>query len=140
MKKVIDERQEKDMYVIEHYGFWIAFYGLLGIVLYKVIAGYSFLSFVLEVCLLLTLIFTIIIGYYKKGIWRPYAKASQKEYIMTSIITFMAIVIIYLLIQIVRKVKLTLYLIGIDLLLGLIGGIIVYILAYILGQHIIKKE
>lgn len=140
MKRVIDERQERDLYVIEHYGFWIAFYGLLGIILYQTMFKDLFYSFIFEIILFITLSLIIIIGCIKKEIWHPYAKASQREYVSAAIITFISVFIVYLLILITRNTIITLSLIGNAVLLGLGGSSIVYILSYFLGKYIIKRE
>lgn len=58
-KQIIDERQEHDMYVIEHYGFWMAFWGLLAMILIQLILGKPSESFIYEWLLFMILAVSI---------------------------------------------------------------------------------
>lgn len=139
-KQIIDERQEHDMYVIEHYGFWMAFWGLLAMILIQLILGKPSESFIYEWLLFMILAVSMTIGCAKKGIWSPKAKPSQKEYIKTAIIVFGAVVCLLLFIQAFRGEAFGLFTIMVDLGCGLFGAIVAYSVSFMLGEKIKKDE
>lgn len=139
-KKIIDERQERDMLLVEHYGFWFAFYSLLAIILIQSIIGKSLDYFIYEWGIFMILTLFVIIGFAKKGIWRPTAKPSQKEYISTAAIMFIVAIGLLLCIQWVRKVSLTMELFILDVGIALLVAFFVYIISYILGSKIKKMD
>ena len=67
---IIDERQIFEMYKVEHYRFWILFYGLLAVLLIETCVLEAPVQYVTPIWIVFMVgaIYSVI-AYYRKGIW-----------------------------------------------------------------------
>ncbi|MBU4439657.1 MAG: hypothetical protein L6276_14200 [Acetobacterium sp.] len=95
-KKVVDERQEMELYKIEHVCFWIVFWLLLGsIVVQSMFLNAPFSQWGFEWAVFMICCIGVIVGCYKKGQWDFYSKPTTKNYLLYSLIGAGAFAIIY---------------------------------------------
>ena len=95
-KKVVDERQELELYKIEHVCFWILFWLLLGsIIVQSMILNAPFSQWGFEWSIFMVGCIGVIVGCYKKGQWDFYSKPTTKNYLIYSLIGSAAFAIIY---------------------------------------------
>ena len=98
MKKIVDERQEKELLTIEHYGFWAMNWILFATIMYKSFfveqsnLGGEWVAFMVG-CLV------IVVGCIKKGLWNYTSEPTFKNYtfysglfslIFSALVTFRA--------------------------------------------------
>ncbi|AWW27821.1 DUF6773 family protein [Acetobacterium carbinolicum] len=96
MKKVVDERQELELYKIEHLCFWIVFWLLLGsIIVQSMFLNAPFSQWGFEWAIFMISCGGVIVGCYKKGQWDFYSKPTTKNYLIYSLIGAGAFAIIY---------------------------------------------
>jgi len=96
MKKVVDERQELELYKIEHLCFWIVFWLLLGsIIVQSMFLNAPFSQWGFEWTIFMISCGGVIVGCYKKGQWDFYSKPTTKNYLIYSLIGAGAFAIIY---------------------------------------------
>ena len=95
-KKVVDERQELELYKIEHVCFWILFWLLLGsIIVQSMILNAPFSQWGFEWSIFMVGCIGVIVGCYKKGQWDFYSKPTTKNYLIYSLIGSGAFAVIY---------------------------------------------
>lgn len=83
-KKVVDERQELELLQIEHFCFWIVFWGLcISIVVQLSFMGAPFKQVAAEFFILMAGSIGILVGCVKKGQWDYYTMPNTKTYIVT---------------------------------------------------------
>lgn len=84
---IIDERQIFEMYKVEHYRFWIFFYGLLAVLLIETCVLEAPVQYVTPIWIVFMVgaIYSVI-AYYRKGIWDGNnAKPTYKKSLLYSI-------------------------------------------------------
>lgn len=102
MKKIIDERQEMDMLKVEHIGFWVMFWGLLGAIIIQTILYPADLKKIVgEMIIFIIGCIVVLIGYIRKGVWDYYTEPTVRNYIIYSVIG----TIIFTIIDIISKYK-----------------------------------
>ena len=86
-KKVVDERQELELYKIEHVCFWIVFWLLLGsIIVQSMFLNAPFSQWGFEWTIFMISCGGVMVGCYKKGQWDFYSKPTTKNYLIYSLI------------------------------------------------------
>jgi uncharacterized membrane protein len=95
-KKVVDERQELELYKIEHVCFWLLFWLLLGsIIIQSMILNAPFSQWGFEWGIFMVGCIGVIVGCCKKGQWDFYSKPTTKNYLLYSLIGSGAFALIY---------------------------------------------
>ena len=95
-KKVVDERQELELYKIEHVRFWIVFWLLLGsIIVQSMFLNAPFSQWGFEWAVFMISCGGVMVGCYKKGQWDFYSKPTTKNYLIYSLIGSGAFAVIY---------------------------------------------
>ena len=95
-KQVVDERQEMELYKIEHVCFWIVFWLLLGrIMVQSMFLNAPFSQWGFEWVIFMICCGGVIVGCYKKGQWDLYSKPTTKNYLIYSLIGSGAFAVIY---------------------------------------------
>ncbi|MBO5999139.1 MAG: hypothetical protein J6P87_05590 [Lachnospiraceae bacterium] len=85
-KNNLDERQEQALLKIEHNGCWLAFWGLLAvIVVQQFIVGFDFGYIAGEWIIFMALCLYLLAGSMKNGIWDRHLKADLKTNILVSL-------------------------------------------------------
>ena len=75
----LDERQKMDMYEVEHYSFWVLFWGMLIVLVVETMILDAPKEYVIPIFIVfMTGAIVSVIGYYKKGIWD--GKTSKPSY------------------------------------------------------------
>lgn len=86
MKKIVDERQEREMLKIEHIGFWIMFWSLFGsIIIQTILYPADFKRITGEIIVFLIGCIVTLICCFRKGFWDYYSEPSIKNYFLYSI-------------------------------------------------------
>jgi len=86
-RKVVDERQEREMMGIERIGFWIMYFGLVAALLVQLLVldfDIAHLSGKLTMLLIGTA--WLVVGYYRKGLWDYFFNPGIKSYTFTGVI------------------------------------------------------
>lgn len=87
MKSNLDERQELKLLKIQHYGCWLAFWGLLADILIQMILGNMvFKNFIGEVIVFMSLVIYLVVASLKEGIWDRKYKPNLKTNLLFSTI------------------------------------------------------
>lgn len=95
-KKVVDERQEMELYKIEHVCFWLVLWLLLGsIIIQSMFLNAPFSQWGFEWVILMICCGGVTVGYYKKGQWDYYSKPTTKNYLIYSLIGSGGFAVIY---------------------------------------------
>lgn len=86
-KKIIDERQEMELYKIEHIFFWIVYWLLLAsIIIQATFMNAPFSNWAFEWFIFMIGSIGLGIGSYRKGQWDYYTKPTLKSYLLYSLI------------------------------------------------------
>ncbi|AFA47591.1 DUF6773 family protein [Acetobacterium woodii] len=143
-KKVIDERQEMELYKVEHIWFWIVFWLLLGSIIIQAFflnapfSQWGFEWFIFMICCIGSFI-----GYYRKGQWDYYSKPSVKSYLLYSLIgsgIFAIIVAISLALNNDYLKNDLLVLVFMTLFIFVMLFIIMFVVFFISGSMIKKRQ
>ena len=87
MKKIVDERQERELLKVEHYGFWIMFWALFASIIFQIIFFDNGTSLVGgEMVVLLISAVAIIIGCCIKGVWCYTSEPTIKNYLIYDVL------------------------------------------------------
>ena len=89
-KSNLDEMQEQALLKIEHYGFWLAFWGLLAAMAIQALLGVAFSSLLGEWIVFMVLALYIVIACLRKGIWDRHLKANRKTNLIVSLLAAVA--------------------------------------------------
>ncbi|MEG1994219.1 MAG: DUF6773 family protein, partial [Oscillospiraceae bacterium] len=81
MKKIVDERQERELLVVEHYGFWTMYWILLAGIMYQVFFAEKS-NILVEWIAFMVGCFVIIWGCWKNGLWDYTSEPSTKNYLI----------------------------------------------------------
>ncbi|MGE4507891.1 MAG: DUF6773 family protein [Eubacteriaceae bacterium] len=86
IKKVIDERQEMELYKIEHLFFWTVYWLLLAaIIIQSTFMEAPFIDWAFEWFIFMFASIGVLVGCYKKGQWDYYTKPTMKSYMLYSL-------------------------------------------------------
>lgn len=95
-KKIVDERQEMELYKIEHVCFWLVFWLLLGsIIIQSMFLNAPFTQWGFEWVIFMVCCGGVLVGCYQKGQWDFYTKPTTKNYLIYSLIGAGAFAVIY---------------------------------------------
>lgn len=85
-RKIVDERQEKEMMQIERSGFWIMLFILAGSILVQLIAfDINLLHIAGESVAIIIGCMWIMIGFIRRGLWDYFSKPGTKSYVIYSV-------------------------------------------------------
>lgn len=145
IKKLVDERQEQELHEIEHYGFWIMYWGLFAtIIAQSFVMNIPFKQFAGEWLVFMIGSVVIIVGCVKKGLWDYYSKPSWKNYFLTSVIGTLGISIIFGISKYVQYESLRSHLLDRLLPIVLIFAtpifIMIFICCAVLGKMVLNKQ
>lgn len=83
MKKIVDERQERELLRVEHYGFWVMFWVLFAVINYEVLFLENGISMIWgEMLVLMIGAVVVVIGCVKKGVWCYSSEPTIKNYLI----------------------------------------------------------
>lgn len=104
LKNKLDERQENALKTIESQGFWIAFWGLLAILILKIIVlpPQSFKSILPEWALFMVLALYVVVQCLRHNIWSRCAEPSAKTNALASAIAGLAIAAVVIVMGMVK--------------------------------------
>ena len=87
MKKIVDERQERELLKVEHYGFYVMFWTLLAVIVYQVVFMDNGITRVFgETVVLLIGAIVVLIGCIKKGVWCYSSEPTIKNYLIYDVL------------------------------------------------------
>lgn len=93
-KNNLDEMQEKKLLNIEHNGMWLAFWGLLAVMIIQICMGADFKQYAGEwVVFLLLCIYTLICSI-KNGIWDRHLKPNLRTNALISLLGALAVSVV----------------------------------------------
>ena len=78
-KSNLDERQEKELLKIEHNGFWLAYMGLLALILVECVLNFDYRAVLGSLILMLVLCVYMIVACMRAGIWDRHLKPNLKN-------------------------------------------------------------
>lgn len=92
-KNKLDEMQEKKLLKIEHFGMWIAFWGLFAALVIQRILGAELKQVAGEAMILLVVCLYLLVASLKNGIWDRHLKPNLKTNLMVSLCAAVAVAI-----------------------------------------------
>ena len=90
-KSNLDEMQEQALLKIEHYGFWLAFWGLLTIMAIQALLGVAFSSLLGEWIIFMVLCVYAVVSCLRHGLWDRNLKPNLKTNLLVSILPGLAV-------------------------------------------------
>ena len=90
-KSNLDEMQEQALLKIEHYGFWLAFWGLLTIMAIQALLGVAFSSLLGEWIIFMVLCVYALVSCLHHGLWDRNLKPNLKTNLLVSIVPGLAV-------------------------------------------------
>lgn len=135
LQKTVDERQEKELKIIESFAFWVMFWFLsFSIVFQLFILKAHFLQLAGELITLTIGAMIQLVGYSKKGEWGYYSKPCWKSYFLTgTVLALMELVIFSFMIK--TENRLIIIVVG-----AIITFLIGFLLSAVLGHYVNKKR
>ena len=85
-KNNLDEMQEQELLKIEHNGCWLAFWGLLAVMVIQMVMGVPGAQMLGEWIVFMVLALYIVIACLRKGIWDRHLKANRKTNLIISLL------------------------------------------------------
>ena len=85
-KNNLDEMQEQELLKIEHNGCWLAFWGLLAVMVIQMVIGVPDAQMLGEWIVFMVLALYIVIACLRKGIWDRHLKANRKTNLIISLL------------------------------------------------------
>ena len=85
-KSNLDEMQEQEMLKIEHYGCWMAYWGLLTAMVIQMVLRVPGAQMLGEWIVFMVLALYIVIACLRKGIWDRHLKANRKTNLIISLL------------------------------------------------------
>ena len=85
-KSNLDEMQEQEMLKIEHYGCWMAYWGLLAAMVIQMVMRVPGAQMLGEWIVFMVLALYIVIACLRKGIWDRHLKANRKTNLIISLL------------------------------------------------------
>ena len=124
-KSNLDEMQEQALLKIEHYGFWLAFWGLLTIMAIQALLGVAFSSLLGEWIIFMVLCVYALVSCLRHGLWDRNLKPNLKTNLLVSILPGLAVGAFDILLFRVNETEPLDY-----LLIGAIPAIITFVLCF----------
>ena len=124
-KSNLDEMQEQALLKIEHYGCWLAFWGLLAAMVIQALLGVAFSSLLGEWIIFMVLCAYIVVSCLRHGIWDRNLKPNLKTNLLVSIVPGLAVGVFGMLLFRANETELLDY-----LLIGAIPAIITFVLCF----------
>ena len=85
-KNNLDEMQEQELLKIEHNGCWLAFWGLLAVMVIQMVMGVPGAQMLGEWIVFMVLALYLVIACLRKGIWDRHLKANRKTNLIVSLL------------------------------------------------------
>ena len=89
-KNNLDEMQEQELLKIEHNGCWLAFWGLLAVMVIQMVMGVPGAQMLGEWIVFMVLALYLVIACLRKGIWDRHLKANRKTNLIISLLAGVA--------------------------------------------------
>ena len=89
-KNNLDEMQEQELLKIEHNGCWLAFWGLLAVMVIQMVMGVPGTQMLGEWIVFMVLALYLVIACLRKGIWDRHLKANRKTNLIVSLLAAVA--------------------------------------------------
>ena len=124
-KSNLDEMQEQALLKIEHYGCWLAFWGLLAAMVIQALLGVAFSSLLGEWIVFMVVAAYLVIACLRHGIWDRNLKPNLKTNLLTSIPAGLAVGIFAMVLFRGNETELLDY-----LLIGAIPAVITFALCF----------
>ena len=125
-KSNLDEMQEQALLKIEHYGFWLAFWGLLASMAIQALLGVALSSLLGEWVVFMVLCVYALVSCLRHGIWGRKLKPNLKTNLLFSILPGLAVGVFDMLLFRENETELLDY-----LLIGTIPAIITFVLCFV---------
>ena len=125
-KSNLDEMQEQALLKIEHYGFWLAFWGLLASMAIQALLGVALSSLLGEWVVFMVLCVYALVSCLRHGIWGRKLKPNLKTNLLFSILPGLAVGVFDMLLFRENETELLDY-----LLIGPIPAIITFVLCFV---------
>ena len=125
-KSNLDEMQEQALLKIEHYGFWLAFWGLLASMAIQALLGVALSSLLGEWVVFMVLCVYALVSCLRHGIWGRKLKPNLKTNLLFSILPGLAVGVFDMLLFRENETELLDY-----LLIGTISAIITFVLCFV---------
>ena len=121
----LDEMQEQALLKIEHYGFWLAFWGLLTIMAIQALLGVAFSSLLGEWIIFMVLCVYALVSCLRHGLWDRNLKPNLKTNLLVSILPGLAVGVFDILLFRANETEPLDY-----LLIGAITALITFVLCF----------
>ena len=125
-KSNLDEMQEQALLKIEHYGFWLAFWGLLTIMAIQALLGVAFSSLLGEWIIFMVLCVYALVSCLRHGLWDRNLKPNLKTNLLVSILPGLAVGVFDILLFRANETEPLDY-----LLIGAIPALITFVLCFV---------
>ena len=125
-KSNLDEMQEQALLKIEHYGFWLAFWGLLASMAIQALLGVALSSLLGEWVVFMVLCVYALVSCLRHGIWGRNLKPNLKTNLLFSILPGLAVGVFDMLLFRANETEPLDY-----LLIGTISAIITFVLCFV---------
>lgn len=122
----LDEMQEQALLKIEHYGFWLAFWGLLTIMAIQALLGVAFSSLLGEWIIFMVLCVYALVSCLRHGLWDRNLKPNLKTNLLVSILPGLAVGVFDILLFRANETEPLDY-----LLIGAIPALITFVLCFV---------
>ena len=122
----LDEMQEQALLKIEHYGFWLAFWGLLTIMAIQALLGVAFSSLLGEWIIFMVLCVYALVSCLRHGLWDRNLKPNLKTNLLVSILPGLAVGVFDILLFHANETEPLDY-----LLIGAIPALITFVLCFV---------
>lgn len=122
----LDEMQEQALLKIEHYGFWLAFWGLLTIMAIQALLGVAFSSLLGEWIIFMVLCVYALVSCLRHGLWDRNLKPNLKTNLLVSILPGLAVGVFDILLFCANETEPLDY-----LLIGAIPALITFVLCFV---------
>ena len=124
-KSNLDEMQEQALLKIEHYGFWLAFWGLLAAMAIQALLGVALSSLLGEWVVFMVLCVYALVSCLRHGLWDRNLKPNLKTNLLVSILPGLAVGVFDMLLFRGNETELLDY-----LLIGAVPAIITFVLCF----------
>jgi len=92
-KNNLDEMQEQTLLKIEHNGCWLAFWGLLAVMIVEMVLGFGMKAMAGEWIVFMALSLYLCAGCLRKGIWDRQLTPNKKTNLITSLVAGLAVAV-----------------------------------------------
>lgn len=138
-KNNLDEMQEKKLLNIEHNGMWLAFWGLLAVIVIQICVGADFKQYAGEWVIFMLLSIYTLICCIKNGIWDRHLKPNLKTNALLSLLGALAVSVIFGILFYRNNREIQLF----QLIFISVGGVFTFLLSFAvlqLSSYFYKKR